>query len=322
MSRPFVVRATSRSFGRHTRAGVRLLEDAGCDVILAGPGGPWPEEQMREYARDADALIVGADQVTRNVLTSSRRLRVVAKHGVGVDNIDLAAAEELGISVTYAPDGNTRSVAEMTVAMLLSLWRGLARADARLRARVWEPMVGREAAGRTLGIIGLGRIGRAVAILGQALGMRILACDVAQDPAFADAHGIRYETLEGVLRQSDAVSIHVPLMDQTQRLIGSREMAWMRPDAVLVNVARGGIVDEHALAEALAHKRLAGAAVDVFEHEPPWDSPLLGFETVLLTPHIAHSTQEAMERVDVMVAEDVLAVLRGEAPAHPVPRGR
>ena len=321
MSRPFVVRATSRSFGRHTRAGVRLLEDAGYDVILAGPGGPWPEEKMREYARDADALIVGADQVTRNVLTSSRRLRVVAKHGVGVDNIDLAAAEELGISVTYAPDGNTRSVAEMTVAMLLSLWRGLARADARLRARVWEPMVGREAAGRTLGIIGLGRIGRAVAILGQALGMRILACDVVQDPAFADAHGIRYETLEGVLRQSDAVSIHVPLMDQTQRLIGSREMAWMRPDAVLVNVARGGIVDEHALAEALAHGRLAGAAVDVFEHEPPWDSPLLGFETVLLTPHIAHSTQEAMERVDVMVAEDVRAVLRGEAPSHPVPRG-
>ena len=277
---------------------------------------------MREYARDADALIVGADQVTRTVLTSSGRLRVVAKHGVGVDNIDLAAAEELGISVTYAPDGNTRSVAEMTVAMILSLWRGLARADARLRARVWEPMVGREAAGRTLGIIGLGRIGRAVAILGQALGMRILACDVVQDPAFADAHGIRYETLEGVLRQSDAVSIHVPLMDQTQRLIGSREMAWMRPDDVLVNVARGGIVDEHALAEALAHGRLAGAAVDVFEHEPPWDSPLLGFETVLLTPHIAHSTQEAMERVDVMVAEDVLAVLRGEAPAHPVPRGR
>ena len=321
MSRPFVVRATSRSFGRHTRAGVRLLEDAGYGVILAGPGGPWPEEKMREYARDADALIVGADQVTRTVLTSSRRLRVVAKHGVGVDNIDLAAAEGLGIRVTYAPGGNTRSVAEMTVAMILSLWRGLARADARLRARVWEPMVGREAAGRTLGIIGLGRIGRAVAILGQALGMRILACDVVQDPAFADAHGIRYETLEGVLRQSDAVSIHVPLMDQTQRLIGSREMAWMRPDAVLVNVARGGIVDEHALAEALAHGRLAGAAVDVFEHEPPWDSPLLGFETVLLTPHIAHSTQEAMERVDVMVAEDVRAVLRGEAPSHPVPRG-
>ena len=186
MSRPFVVRATSRSFGRHTRAGVRLLEDAGYDVILAGPGGPWPEEQMREYARDADALIVGADQVTRNVLTSSRRLRVVAKHGVGVDNIDLAAAEGLGIRVTYAPGGNTRSVAEMTVAMLLSLWRGLARADARLRARVWEPMVGREAAGRTLGIIGLGRIGRAVAILAQALGMRILACDIVQDPAFAE----------------------------------------------------------------------------------------------------------------------------------------
>ncbi|HET6946764.1 MAG TPA: phosphoglycerate dehydrogenase [bacterium] len=321
MTRHVVVRATSRSFGRHTRAGVRLLEDAGYGVLLAGPGGPWPEEKMREYACDADALIVGADQVTRSVLTSSRRLRVVAKHGVGVDNIDLAAAEELGIRVTYAPGGNTRSVAEMTVAMLLSLWRGLARADARLRARVWEPMLGREAAGRTLGIIGLGRIGRAVAILGQALGMRILACDVVQDPAFADAHGIRYETLEGVLRQSDAVSIHVPLADETRQLIGSRELAWMRPDAVLVNVARGGIVDEHALAEALAHGRLAGAAVDVFEHEPPWDSPLLGFETVLLTPHIAHSTQEAMERVDVMVAEDVRAVLRGEAPAHPVPRG-
>lgn len=317
----FTVRVTSRSFGRHTDAGVRLLEEAGCAVILTDPGGPWPEEAMRAYAQKADALIVGADAVTRAVLEAGLCLRVVAKHGVGVDNIDLAAAEERGIAVTYAPGGNTRSVAEMTVALLLALWRGLSRADVRMRARVWEPVVGREVAGRTLGIVGLGRIGREVALLTRALGMRVVACDVVWDRDFADAHGIQQETLQGVLVQADAVSVHVPLTSGTRGLIGTRELAWMRPDAVLINVARGGVVDECALAAALEQGRLAGAAVDVYEREPPWDSPLLDLDNVLLTPHMAHSTVEAMERVDVMVAADVAAVLRGDRPSYPAPVG-
>jgi D-3-phosphoglycerate dehydrogenase len=310
-----VVCITSRSFGRHSARGVQALEAAGCEVIFAGAGGPHPEEAMCAYARQADALIVGADPVTASVLAAGPRLRVVAKHGVGVDNIDLAAARARGIVVTYAPGGNTRAVAEMTMAMLLCLWRGLARADAAMRARRWAPVIGREARGRTLGIVGLGRIGREVATIARALGMQVVAYDVVEDAEFARAHHVRYDALSRVLGAADAVTIHVPLTETTRGLIGARELAQMRPDAVLINVSRGGVVDEQALADALAAGRLAGAAVDVYEREPPWDSPLLTLDNVLLTPHIAHATVEAMDRVDATVAADVVAVLRG-APAR------
>ena len=314
----YCVIVTSRSFGVHTLDGRRILEEAGCEVTLAGAGGPWPEEAMCAFARAADALIVGADPVTKRVLEAGTRLRIVAKHGVGVDNIDLAAAAAREVVVTFAPGGSTEAVAEMTIALLLALWRGVARADRAMRAHRWEPTLGRQARGRTLGVIGLGRIGRAVALLAQALGMKVLAYDVVEDQAFAAAHGIQYVPLEELLRSADAVSVHTPLTSSTRGLLSARELGWMRPDAVLVNVARGGVVDERALAEALAAGRLAGAGMDVFEREPPWSSPLLDLKNVLLTPHVAAYTPEAMARVDVTVASDVAAVLRGEQPAHRV----
>ena len=310
---------TSRSFGVHTPEGREVLEAAGAVVTLAGAGGPWPEQAMCGLVRGADAVIVGGDPVTDRVLASAGPgLRVVAKHGVGVDNIDLDAAAARGIVVTSAPGANTDAVAEMTIALLLALWRGIPGADRAMRDRRWAPALGRQAAGRTLGIIGLGRIGRAVALLARSLGMRVTAYDIVEDAAFAAAQGVRYETLEDVLREADAVSVHTPLTEQTRGLLGARELGWMRPDAVLINVARGGVVDEDALAEALASGRLAAAAVDVFTQEPPWASPLLGLENVILTPHVAAYTREAMANVDRMVAADVAAVLRGEAPGHPV----
>lgn len=310
---------TSRSFGTHVPDGRRLLETAGCEVVLAGQGAPWAEEALCDLVPGADALIVGVDRITRRVLESAPRLRVVAKHGTGVDNIDLEAASALGIAVTYAPGANAPAVAEMTVALLLALWRGVVRGDRAVREHRWEPVMGRELSGQTLGIVGLGRIGRRVAVLARGLGMRVNAYDVVQDAAFARAHDVRYAPLEEVLRGADAVSIHTPLTAQTRGLIGPRELGWMRADAVLINVARGGVVDEQALAQALTEDRLAGAAVDVFADEPPWESPLLHAPHMILMPHIAAHTREAMARVDVMVATDVAAVLRGAPPAYPVP---
>lgn len=318
MTPRFLVRVTSRSFGRYTDAAVRALEAAGCEVSPVGPGGPWPEDRMIEFVREADALIVGGDPVTPRVLDGAPRLRVVAKHGAGVDNIDLAAAVARGVTVTCAPGGNARSVAEMAIALLLALWRGIPRADARMRAGHWEPALGLEAAGRTIGIIGLGRIGRQTAMLARALDMQVLAYDVVMDPAFADAQGVRYDGLRGVLERSDAVVIHVPLTPDTRGLLGAEQLSWMRRGAVLINVARGGVVDEAALAGALRSGTLAAAGLDVFEREPLRDSPLLDLENVVLTPHIAHYTREAMERVDLMVAYDVATVLRGQEPAHRV----
>lgn len=273
---------------------------------------------MCAFVRDADALIVGADPVTRRVLDAGPRLKAVAKHGVGVDNIDLAAALARNIVVTNAPGGNTDAVAEMALTLLLALWRGVPRADRTMRARRWEPRLGRQVRGRLLGIVGLGRIGRAVAERAQALGLQVIAYDVIEDQEYAVGHAIQYIDLGELLRTADAVSVHAPLSPATRGLLGAHELALMRPDAVLVNLARGGVVDERALAEALTTGRLAGAAVDVFDHEPPWDSPLLGLENVILTPHIAAYTPEAMARVDTIVASDVVAVLRDERPAYPV----
>jgi len=312
---------TSRSFGRHVPDGIRLLEEAGLVVVMAGQEAPWPEDRMADLARDAHALIVGTDQVTRRVLVGSPRLRVVARHGVGVDNIDLASAAALGIAVTYTPGANTDAVAELTIALLLALWRGILAADRAVREHRWDPVLGREAGGRTLGVVGLGRIGRSVAERARALGMRVLAFDVAEDQRYAAAHGITYVSLEELLRRADAVSIHVPLTSETRRLIGARELAWMRPDAVLVNVARGGVVDEEALADALKTGRLGGAAVDVFAAEPPWDSPLLHAPNIILSPHMGAHTVEAMARMDLMAASDVVAVLRGDRPSYPAPAG-
>ncbi|MDQ7843529.1 MAG: phosphoglycerate dehydrogenase [Armatimonadota bacterium] len=312
---------TSRSFGRYVPDGIRLLEEAGLDVVMAGQGAPWPEDRMVGLARDAQALIVGTDQVTRRVLAGSPRLRVVARHGVGVDNIDLAGAAALGIAVTYTPGANTDAVAELTVALLLALWRGIVAADRTVREGRWEPVLGYEARGRTLGVVGLGRIGRGVAERARALGMRVVAFDVAEDRPYALAHGIAYLPLEDLLRTADAVSVHVPLTPKTRGLIGARELAWMKPTAVLVNVARGGVIDEEALAAALEGGRLAGAAVDVFTVEPPWESPLLRAPNVILTPHIGAHTLEAMTRMDLMAASDVVAVLRGDPPSYPVPAG-
>lgn len=320
MSTPdrYRVTVTSRSFGVHAPEGLRILEEAGCTVVLSGAGGPWSTEAMCAFARDADALVVGADRVTQQVLEAGPRLRVVAKHGVGVDNIDLEAAAARGVVVTYAPGANTDAVAEMTIALLLALWRGLAWADRAMRERRWDLRLGRQWRGRILGIVGLGRIGRAVALLARSLGMQVTAYDIVEDPAFAATQGIRYCSLEELLRSADGVSVHAPLNASTRGLLSARELGWMRPDAVLINVARGGVVDEQALADALTAGRLAGAAVDVFEQEPPWMSPLLQVHNVLLTPHIAAYTREAMVNVDLMVAADVVAVLRGERPAHPV----
>jgi len=309
---------TSRSFGRHLPDGIRVLETSGLEVVMAGQGAPWPEDRLADLAHDADALIVGTDQITRRVLAGSPRLRVVAKHGVGVDNIDLQGAAALGIAVTYTPGANTDAVAEFTIALLLALWRGVVVADRAMRERRWEPVLGREARGRTLGVLGLGRIGRAVAERARALGMRVVACDIVEDQAYAAAHGVTYVSFEHLLRTADAVSIHVPLTAETRRLIGARELAWMRPEAVLVNTARGGVVDEEALAAALDAERLAGAAIDVFADEPPWQSPLLQARHALLTSHIGAHTREAMACMDVMAASDVVAVLRGDRPSHPV----
>ncbi len=264
-----------------------------------------------------EALIVRSrTRVTREILEAARRLKVVGRAGVGVDNIDVDAATRRGIAVLNAPGGNVISAAEHTLALMLALVRHIARADASLRRGEWERkrFQGIELHGKTLGLAGAGRIGSEVAKRARAFGMRVVAYDPYVSQERADQAGIELVTLPELLGQADVVSVHVPLTEETRGLIGSAELALMKPAACLVNAARGGVVDERALAEALRSGRLAGAALDVFEEEPVApDNPLLGLDNVVVVPHLGAATREAQARVGVEICEAVRdALLAGD----------
>ena len=275
-------------------------------------------EALRDGLRDADALIVrNRTQVDRALLGAAPRLRVVGRLGVGLDNIDVAACAERGIDVIPATGANAQAVAEYVIAAAMLLLRNAYHATADVAAGQWPRAAlsnGRELAGTTLGLIGFGGIGRLTGRLGRALGMQAIGFD-PQSPVSASVwrdEDTRPRALDEVIREADVVSLHVPLTAQTRNLMDASRIATMKQGAILVNTARGGVVDEVALAAALREGRLGGAALDVFAQEPlPAGSPLAGCPNLLLTPHIAGVTRESNRRVSSLVADKVAAVLGG-----------
>jgi D-3-phosphoglycerate dehydrogenase len=268
--------------------------------------------ELREVIPAYDALVVRSQvQADAALLRAGTGLRVVGRAGVGLDNIDVAVARELGVSVVNAPDGNTIAAAEHTLALLLATARRIPAADASVRAGEWarSRFQGFELRGRTLGIVGLGRIGRAVAERAGAFGMRLLGSDPNVSPDALGRLPVALVDLDVLLAEADVITIHVPLAAETRHLLNAAAIARLKPGAVVLNVARGGVVDEAALAAALRDGRVAAAAVDVFEQEPPAGSPLLDAPNVVLTPHIAASTTEAQVAVGVEVARRILEVL-------------
>lgn len=277
---------------------------------------PSPDE-LSSLVSDVDALVVrSATRVTRQVIEGAKRLRIIGRAGVGVDTIDVPAATEFGIAVVNAPAGNTVSAAELAFALLLSLARRIPAADRSMKAGDWNrsKLTGIELCGRTLGLVGVGRIGGEVAVRAQAFGMRVIAYDPFLAEDRARDLGVTMLPLEQLLEESDALSLHVPLTDSTAGMIGAPELARLRPGALLVNAARGGVVDEAALADALRSGHLAGAALDVFAEEPlPAGHPLRGIENLVLTPHLGASTREAQRNVAAEIAEAVRdALLHGD----------
>lgn len=270
---------------------------------------------------DYDALVVRSQtRVTEAVLEAGKRLRVVGRAGVGVDNIDVGAATKRGILVVNAPRGNIAAAAEHTIALLLASARWIPQADASVRRGEWERSryTGAEIRGKTIGIIGLGNIGTEVAKRAQGLEMEVIAYDPVVPQERAEQFNVELVALDDLLRRADFVTVHVPLLDGTRNLIDAHRLALMKPTARLINAARGGIVDELALADALRSGRLAAAAADVFDQEPPTGSPLLELPNFIATPHLAASTAEAQASVAFDVAEEVAAVLAGELPRHTV----
>ncbi len=260
-----------------------------------------------------DGLVVRSrTKVIAPVIDAATRLRVVGRAGVGLDNIDCEAAARRGITVVNSPASAMVSVAEHTMGLMIALARFIPQADAALRQGVWEKnkYLGIELSGKTLGIVGLGRIGSMVAVRAESFGMRVLAYDPYIKGERAETFGaMQLESLDDLLALSDFVSIHVPLMPNTRGLIGAEKMAKMKPGARLISCARGGVVDEKALLAALESGQLAGAALDVFEHEPPGDNPLLKHPRVVVTPHLGAMTEEAQTRAAIDVAEQVVAIL-------------
>jgi D-3-phosphoglycerate dehydrogenase len=280
-----------------------------------------PEADLVAAIGSFDALVVRSEtKVTGAVLEAGTALRVVGRAGVGVDNIDVATATRRGILVVNAPRGNIVAAAEHAIGLLFALARNIPQADASVRRGEWQRSryTGVEVRGKTLGIIGLGNIGSEVAKRAQGLEMEVIAFDPAVPPERAEQFNVELASLEDVFRRADFISVHAPLVEGTRNLIDARVLALARPGARLVNAARGGIVDETALYRALCDGQLAGAAADVFAEEPIRENPLLELPNFIATPHIAASTVEAQASVAFDVAEEVLAVLRGELPRYAV----
>jgi D-3-phosphoglycerate dehydrogenase len=280
-----------------------------------------PEAELIELIPDFDALVVRSEtRVTASILEAGHKLRVVGRAGVGVDNIDVPAATRKGILVVNAPRGNIVAAAEHTVALLFAVARWIAQADASVKRGEWTraKFVGTEVRGKTLGVIGLGNVGSEVAKRAHGLEMEVVAYDPVVSVERAELFNVELVGLSELLERADFVTVHVPLVDANRNLISTREFAMMKPTARLINAARGGIVSEAALYEALSTGRIAAAAVDVFENEPPGENPLLTLPNLIATPHLGASTAEAQVSVAFDVAEEVAAVLAGDLPRFAV----
>jgi D-3-phosphoglycerate dehydrogenase / 2-oxoglutarate reductase len=297
--------------------GLELLRET-CSVhVMLHPERETLADAMGGY----DGLIVRSrTQVTADLLERSSRLRVIGRPGVGVDNIDTEAATRHGVVVVNAPTATTVAVAEHTLGLMLAMTRNLCRANGSMHEQRWEKsdLVGTELFRKTLGIVGLGRIGSAVAQRARGFEMRIVAYDPFVAASRADALGVELVPLNTLLTDSDYVTLHTPLSDRTRGILGEPELALMRPTAYIINCARGGLLDEEALARALRENRLAGAALDVLSTEPDIPAVLAGCPNLLLSPHLGASTKEAQNLAAVTVAEQVVDVLQGRAPRHPV----
>ena len=306
---------TSRIIGTIVTKPLVLLKDAGCEV-LDNPflGQNLDEAKMIELVKNKqiDGMIVGDDPITRRVIESVQDLKVISKNGVGVDRIDLAAATGRKIVVTNTPGANSNSVADLAIGLMICAARQIHVADKLTKEGKWERITGVELWEKTLGVVGVGWIGKAVVRRARGFNMRTLGYDIVRDEAFARETGLQYVDLENILAESDFISLHVPATEETKLLINKKTIALMKPTTYLINTARGEVVNTRDLYEALTQNRIAGAAVDAFEIEPPTGNPLLSLPNVVTTCHIGAFSKEAMIKQCLMSTQNTIQVLKGE----------
>jgi phosphoglycerate dehydrogenase-like enzyme len=297
---------------------LNVLREAGFE--LAFPPRPMQliESELLEILPGVSAVLAGSEPYTAKVLHANPALRVIARVGVGYDAVDVSAATACGIAVTIAPGTNQDAVAEHTFCMMLALVKNLISQHAGVKAGTWPRGTNLPLRGRTLGIAGLGRIGKAVALRGEVFGMKLLAYEPYPDAAFVAKHNVALMPFDRLLAESDFLSLHLPLTAESKYVINKKSLALMKPTAFLINTARGGLVCEADLLEVLRDKRIAGAALDVFENEPPGHNPIFGLDNVVLTPHAAGVDLKSRDDMTMSAAQAIVSIRRGEWPTEKV----
>jgi D-3-phosphoglycerate dehydrogenase len=300
------VLTTPRSYGKDHPEFFEMLAKAGIEVVRNDTGSILDKAAMRSLIAECDGVIVGVDPMDADVIAAAPKLKAIAKYGVGVDNIDMDAAKARGINVSRTVGANSVAVADYAMALILAVSRKTTVIDDHCRSNDWKKITTRDVTGSTIGILGLGAIGKNVAKRAQGFDMKVLAYDPFWDEAYAAAHQITRATREEIFRQADIISLHLPLMDETRNCIGRKELAMMKEHAILINTARGGLIDETALLDALESGHLYGAGVDAFAQEPPTDPRWFRLENVVLGSHCAASTQGASEMMGRMATENII----------------
>jgi len=288
------------------------------ELIYPKLGHQMVESELLQYLPGNKAALAGSEPYTRRVLESAPDLRVIARVGVGYDAVDMAAASERGIAVCITPGTNQDSVAEHTMMLILALARHLVKQHNSVCAGAWPRQANVPVRGTTLGILGLGRIGKAVALRGLAFGMRLIAHEPFPDQPFVTKHEIQLCSREQVFREADFLSIHAPMTAESKHLVNATSLGWMKPTAFLINTSRGGLINELDLYDALKHRRIAGAALDVFEKEPPGDNPLFELDNIVLTAHTAGVDTKSRDDMALSAAQAIIDLSKGLWPAEKI----
>jgi D-3-phosphoglycerate dehydrogenase len=309
-----IVLSTSPTFTKYSRHSLALLEEHGCRLVIIPPSEFRERPDSKTILAEASAWVVGADKVYATDLEKASNLKLIIKHGTGVDSIDVGAASAKGICVANAPGGNAESVADLAFGLMLALARQIIPTDKKTREGFWDMVMGRDLFGKTLGVLGLGQIGKGVVRRAAGFSMKALGYDIVHDTDFETEQGMKAADLDEIMAAADFITVHLPLLPETKGIIGKAQLAKMKASAYIVNTSRGGVVAEDALLECLQAGRIAGAALDVFQVEPPGQSAFFQLENVIVTPHMGAYTENAMSAISGIVAESIVRVLQGGEP--------
>ncbi|MEG0792446.1 MAG: phosphoglycerate dehydrogenase [Lachnospiraceae bacterium] len=306
-----LVTPTSLQPGKSSNA-LDVLRTFSDDLIFNTAKKPLTEEELIPLLKDCDGYIAGLDYVTKNVINACTHLKVISRYGAGYDRVDIDAAREKGILVTNTPGVNAEAVGELTFALILSVARKIPHLNHTTRSGQWIRSTGMELKGKTIGIMGLGAIGKVVARCAKGFDMKVITYDPYINNDYCIKNNIQVCTFDEVVQRSDVISLHLPLLETTKHLIGKEALAKMKPTTIIINASRGGIIDEVAAYQALKANKLGGLGLDAFETEPPMGSPLFEFENVVVTPHTGAHTQEATDLMATASVDNLINILSGK----------